>query len=83
MGQQNTNSSPFTLDALDQLPEEQALVLFLYYEESFSFGEISRMLGLNPITILLFHNNAIESMKRLLYGAHTKNTGIKEGGGFQ
>jgi RNA polymerase sigma factor for flagellar operon FliA len=67
------------IDAIEELPEKERMVLTLYYYEELTMKEIGLTLGVVESRISQIHSSAVLRLRAALAGARTDYTTEKKG----
>jgi RNA polymerase sigma factor for flagellar operon FliA len=68
------------IDAIDELPEKERMVLTLYYYEELTMKEIALTLGVVESRVSQIHSSAVIRMRTALAGLRTDNSGAAKSG---
>ena len=66
------------IDAIDELPEKERMVLTLYYYEELTMKEIGLTLGVVESRVSQIHSSAVVRLRTALAGLRTDNSGTKK-----
>jgi RNA polymerase sigma factor for flagellar operon FliA len=69
------------IDAIDELPEKERMVLTLYYYEELTMKEIALTLGVVESRISQIHSSAVLRLRTSLAGLRADHSGDTKGSG--